>query len=141
MPLGERPRTTVAVHPAAALAARPRLFGALEEAFPVRFAGGPTAGAEATVAFGDSALVDGRPALLLSEGDRSAGRPVEAQTADRGPLDRRLRSITLRDRIDGSPGEQPASALDVLATSAGRPVWTRTRGEAPSTPSPPPCPS
>jgi hypothetical protein len=58
-----RSRTTVAVHPAAALGRRPRLFAALTEAFAVRFvAWAPDADADAVLEIAE----DGAPSSLAA---------------------------------------------------------------------------
>jgi hypothetical protein len=130
MPAGGTPRTTVAVRPVAALKARPRLFAALEEAFPVRFAGPDAPDAGATIAFDGSAPEQGRPALLVGDLAATGGAPIAVRTGGREPLDPRLRGLTLRDPLDGPRPIPPEDAAEVLAESDGRPVWTATRGPA-----------
>lgn len=117
-------RTTVAVHPEGALRNRPRLFAALEDAFPVAFS---NVGAEAIVAFGAAAADAPLPTLALEEGEASAFQRVTVRLSEDDGLDRRLRGIEL--------SEAPAGSLDgvggstrVLATAAGAPLWTRNPG-------------
>ncbi len=98
----------------------------------MRFAGAEAPVAAATIAFGGAAPADGRPALLLGDGAGPGRGPGgDAKTAERGPLDPRLQGIALRDPLDRPPLEPSKDAVDLLAWSDGRPVWTRTRGPAP----------
>src|SRR5918999_746767 len=123
------PRKVVAVHPAKDLAARPRLFEALEAAFPVEFrpwASG--AEADAVIAFADGPGVpDARelerrhrvPVLAV------IGDPCHARLAERVRFaDRRLRGILLADRLAGAC-LRPARGEEVLADAPSGAVWTR----------------
>jgi hypothetical protein len=128
---------TVAVWPAAARLARPRLFAALEEAFPVRFAScAPAApGVVAVLAFlaethrgvPDELAGVRVPVLMVADGD-AAGSPVDDVVLADGPgVDPRLRAATIRDRRVGAPpGAEGGDA--VLAGSAAGPVWVRSAG-------------
>jgi hypothetical protein len=124
----EDARVAIAVAPAAALAARPRLLGALEELLPVRFVPDGADGAVGRVVFG-GAPGGGAPApapeLVLGDAPLGAAEPVAVTIGDDVHVDRRLRGATLHDRLDGppltvAPGER------VLATDPdGAPAWVR----------------
>jgi hypothetical protein len=131
----------IAVRPASALAARRRLFSALEEAFPVRFAAcaadvAPAAGlivlADPAV-FADPAATMGLPAdaavptLVFAASPPRAGVAGDVVLADRAPIDRRLRGVALHEHI-GVTVVEPAPVgrgRAVLATGPGGPVWSR----------------
>lgn len=120
------------MRPASALTARPRLFAALEAAFPVAFRGWVPgdADADAVIAIGDDALTtDLRPTFVVC-GDGELGAPVEDVTlSDHAGVDETVRGAVLCDRLVGAP--LPADdGLDVLAVALDGPVWTRTRGPA-----------
>lgn len=134
------PRTIVAVRPAAALDTRPRLFAALEAAFPVTFVAWrpDAAGAAATIVIDadpsrlqtDELARDGVPVFAVG-----AGTPVEAPTqevtlCDEVAVDRRLRGVVLSDR-PASPPLAPQDGEDVLAVAGDGAVWTCARGPAP----------
>ena len=123
-------RITIDVRPAQALAARPRLFAALEDAFPVRFASGePAAGAIVICDEPASAPAPGLPALVLADVPAREAPSAAVGLAASPSLDRRLRGIGLHDRPVGAP---PAGALgEVLASTAGEVVWSREHGPAP----------
>jgi hypothetical protein len=114
---------------------RPRLLGALERAFPVRFeprAAGELAGLDALIAFGAEeparqAAAAELPALaLLAPEQDAAGAAGLVSLADVGLLDRRLRGRALRDdRIGALPALARVERAEVLATHGGEPVWTR----------------
>ncbi len=136
----EDPRATVFVSPATVLSARPRLFAALGEAFPVRFDAwtpGRRDGA-GLIAVGPAGALP--PADVLPENMATlalAGSPVLAATpraftiAAAAGVDRRLHGITLTDRFAAPPFDDPAGASDTLATSESEPVWTVSRRPAP----------
>ncbi len=117
---------TVAVHPASALIARPRLFAALEAAFEVHIrAWAPRAPTEALVCFGETPEEPLAPhVLLLGEGTAVPGpaRTVEFLAVD--GLDRRLRGIALHDPLDQAL-KGVADGEAVLAESEGSAVWLR----------------
>ena len=121
----ETARTPViAVRPAGALAARPRLFAALAAAFPVAFrpwTGSPD-GADAVLAIDDE-LVDGLPGFS-ARGAAGGARAAIDLSADDG-VDRRLRGLPLGDRL-GAP--LAAEGATVLASAQRAPVWTLAGG-------------
>ena len=130
--------TVVAVRPAAALAARPRLFRALAAAFRVRFepwAPGVPAGAVITFAEPGAPAVDagrgrGVPSLTLLD-----GQPADAGTANvrlhhEAGVDGRLRGVVLGDHPVGRPLAAEGSAERVLATAGPGPVWVRAEAGA-----------
>ncbi|HEY5333487.1 MAG TPA: hypothetical protein VIJ21_08060, partial [Solirubrobacterales bacterium] len=132
------PGGVIAVFPTEALAARPRLFGALAAAFPLTFepgggaGGSPQAVAELHFAPSDRfatrpTLAPGRDALVL--GERAWSGALAGDVAFGEEADRRLRGLVLTDPLDGpeldfKPGEQ------ILAGSGRRPVWTRSAGDS-----------
>ena len=134
-------RTIVFVAPVGAVSARPRLFAALAEAFPVRFvdwtpgrrdgAGLITVGHDADVP-APAGLPSNVPVLAL------AGPPSPGTSAERFTLgsadgvDRRIRRVTLTDRFAAAPLEGAAAHGDeVLAVAGPTPVWTVSRGAGP----------
>jgi hypothetical protein len=133
-------RTTVAVQPGRALAERPRLFDTLAAAFPVSFVPVEDAGAEAgaVIAFdaGDRPLDPaalargGKPAFAIGAGTGAAA----AQTvvlADSPSVDRRVRGLSLPDRLDGPAIGPLDDSARVLAEAPSGPAWTVSQGEAP----------
>src|SRR4051794_991299 len=130
----EQQGIVVAVSPASALAARPRLFAALEAAFPVSFVGltggGPPSQAAALIAFAP----DGP--LPASEDPARHGLPGPALYGDTeddaGAQDFRLQSTpgaAARLRAAVPPGRLAGPALDpdgdeVLAVADSGPAWT-----------------
>jgi hypothetical protein len=125
-------RTIVAVRPAEALRARPRLFASLEAAFPVRFsawaADAPAPdGLLVLAADPGSADVSWAPAPALVVGEAGATDvPFQEVRLDDGDaVDRRMRGVTLRDRLVGTPLPAPGA---VLATTGATAVWTRRDG-------------
>jgi hypothetical protein len=123
-------RTIVAVRPEAELRARPRLFAALEAAFPVEFATERTGEAGAAIAIGEDVPDTGLPALVLGrEGDGRPGRGA-VRFGDHDPVDRRIRGVTVLDPLDGPKLSPAGGSTDVLASSGSRAAWTRARGAA-----------
>jgi hypothetical protein len=124
----------VGVHPGAELRRRPRLFGALSEAFPeVRFEAreaGETAGLDALVELGGEreargAAAAGLRALAALGFESAPAAEVLAELASAPGLDRRLRDQALPDRhLAGAP-LAPAPGAEVLASVAGAPAWVR----------------
>jgi hypothetical protein len=112
----------VAVQPPAALAARPRLFAALERAFSVSFDAGGGAGTDGAILFGDEPGPERVPLLSFASPEPSEGRAANARMAARAPLDRRLRGISLSATLAEGP-LMPGAGADVLAETAGGPVW------------------
>lgn len=132
--------TTVAVQPSAALAARPRLFAALEAAFPVAFepAGEGAAGAgailtvceEDTLPSHESLTRSGLPTLAIGAA-ASGAAPARFAFGEGGGVDRRLRGISATDPVDGPRLGTPGAAEEVLASSRSGPAWTGAPGPAP----------
>lgn len=126
----------VGVTPAAALASRPRLFRALELAFPVTFA--PLACEEppdAVIEFDRRAGARAQGAIwgiptISFQGDRGRGVPETVQLSDHDSVDRRLRAVSLACAPPaGAPAPVPA-AEDVLAVGPSGPRWTRSRADS-----------
>jgi hypothetical protein len=123
----------VAVRPASALTERARLFGALEQAYPVAFRAWDGADAEppaAVVTFAaagaDDVLPAGTRELVLAGRRDERGAPVAPVTlADVDGVDARLRGAELFDALDAEP-LRPAPGEVVLATGAAGPAWTRS---------------
>jgi hypothetical protein len=125
MPASRTGRATVAVRPETALRARPRLFGALEDAFPVAFS---NLGAEAEIVFGPATSSESPLPTLVFEGDEgpATARSVVHLNED-AALDRRLRGLLVHDRL-GAPLSPVTDADGVLAGADAGPVWTRSGG-------------
>jgi len=120
-------RAAIAVLPEAELRLRPRLFAALEAAFPVEFAdAGP---AEATIAIGAPVPSDGSPTLTFCRGEGGGGAsPIRLAELD--SVDRRIRGISVLGALDESDLDPAEEAVEVLAASGRRAAWTRTRAAA-----------
>jgi len=134
--------TTVCVAPAGALSDRPRLFGALAAAFPVRFeawtpgrtdaAGlvviGPPGALPATDEFPETL-----PTLAIAGSSAALAAPRRFALRDVAGVDRRVRGLTLTDRFAAAGGELAGAAgdEDVLATSDSQRVWTVSHRPAP----------
>lgn len=116
----------IAVLPEAELHLRPRLFAALEAAFPVEFT--DAGAAEATIAIGAPAPSDGSPTLTFCRGDRDGGSS-RIRLGEGSSIDRRIGGIAVLDALAGTDLD-PAGAVEVLASSGRRAAWTRTRGAA-----------
>lgn len=122
-------RMTVAVRPAAAMAARARLLDALERAFPVRFVAwspdGPPPAALLELA-SDPALAEvadaGVRTIVLGDGTPAGAPFTEITLATSADVDRRVRDVTLRDRLTGSALDGAGTAL---ATAGATAVWRR----------------
>jgi hypothetical protein len=122
----------VLVAPAAALAARPRLFAALEAAYPVTFTSAADAPIEATIRFAehsDEAQVGAPPALIFGTSPRPGIRPATVRLAGGDSLDRILHGLSFEDPLDGP--DATGAEREVLASADGYAVWTRDRGPAP----------
>jgi hypothetical protein len=128
------PRVAIAVAPAAALAARPRLLGALEQLLPVRFVadGADPAPAGRLVLGTAEDATPVLPAFVVGDASaRAAAEPVAVTLADDAGVDRRLRGATLHDRLDG-PALMVAPGDRVLATGPdGAAAWVRGAGAVP----------
>jgi hypothetical protein len=123
-------RLTVAVHPSATLAARERLFAALEQAFAVTFVPWEPEGTpvDALLVGASEAIpaVDVPVLAFVAQGQPAAGAE-EVRFADHAAVDRRLRGIALPDhraapRLDAGAGDT------VLALGASGLAWTRAAG-------------
>jgi len=135
------PRSIIAVRPARALAARPRLFGALEAAFAVSFrpwaSDAPPPDAVLVVApdpgapLTDELTAAGLPVLVVGDADEPATDYAQVRVADHPAVDHRLRGIVLGDRLVGSPLAPATAGDDALAVVDAEVVWTRSRGPAP----------
>ncbi|MGH2976026.1 MAG: hypothetical protein ACRDLL_14335 [Solirubrobacterales bacterium] len=130
-------RASVAVQPGRALAERPRLFGALTAAFPVRFKPAETAAeATATIAFDrgdldrDQLSAKGKPVLVIGAGGGGAARVEAPLLANSPTIDRRVRGISLPDRLDGPSIELPDGSTQVLAEALSGPAWTLSEKDA-----------
>jgi len=130
------PRTTVAVRPGAAIHSRPRLFAALEAAFPVSFApsGGGTSGAAGAIEVGNDPPPpdrDGAVAAIptLRAGDARSDRPpTKVLFAERGSLDRRIRGLSVSDSVDAPPPATAATAdEEILAAGPAGPATPAVR--------------
>jgi hypothetical protein len=127
--------TVVAVHPAAALHARPRLFATLAAAFPVEFRpGGAPAGAAAEIHLTPPDRLAARPITaadprVLVVGDQPWFGASADEVAFGDGVDRRLRGLTVTDPLDG-PEPDHGHGEKVLAHRRQRAVWTRTEEPA-----------
>jgi hypothetical protein len=126
MPAGRTGKTTVAVRPETALRARPRLFAALEDAFPVAFS---NVGAEAEIVFGNAGSGRRLPTLVFEGDEARAGGPAQIRLTEEAALDRRLRGLLLVGRPSAALSVN-ADADRVLATTEAGPVWARAAGRA-----------
>jgi len=127
-------RKTVAVCPADALDARPRLFEALSAALPISFErgdGGKASAADAAIIFSSSGAIESRPPagvptlLLNADEPPHGGGEAVVEFGDGELLDRRLRRRRLVERCDVAPAPLTPRRDDrVLASIAGAPVWT-----------------
>ena len=129
-------RIVVFVAPAGAVSARPRLFAALAEAFPVRFVdwtpgrrdgvGLITVGHDADVT-ALAGLPAGLPVLALAAppSPRTSAERFTLGSAD--GVDRRVRGVTLTDRFAAAP-LAAGDGDEILAVAGPVPVWTRSHG-------------
>jgi hypothetical protein len=131
----------IAVRSPAALAARPRLFAALEAAFGVAFRaddpGAPAPDAVIVIAQDPAAAAaaetasSGVPVLVVGDAPDADGLVDDVRLSEDDALDSRLRGIVLTDRLAGPPLAPVAGRARVLAAAGAGPVWTRARGAAP----------
>jgi hypothetical protein len=131
--------TVVAVSPGGALAARPRLFAALEAAFPITF--GPVSAVfspSAIIEFvergaqgsGPEAVNDRVPKIVF-DGEMLAGGGVDdVRMLARSAVDRRLRGVTLAGQLPGAALRPRGRADEVLAEDSSAARWTLSRGAA-----------
>jgi hypothetical protein len=135
------PRSVIAVRPPAALAARPRLFAALEAAFPVTFRPwAPDAPApDAVIALArdpgaptaDELPDVGVPVLVVGDRAEDAAPVDRVRVCDDSAIDRRLRGISVGDRLVGSQLAPVTGRDDVLAVADAAVAWTRSSGPSP----------
>ncbi len=130
-------RQVVGVSPGAALAARPRLFGALEMAFPVTFEPLPAApSVAAVVSFRGSeralSSVSGAtaPTIIFDDAVQRGGPDSTVRLLDADRVDRRLRDVSLLGQRPGDALQPSTLAHDVLATDQSTARWTVSRGPA-----------
>jgi hypothetical protein len=136
----EQQGIVVAVAPASALAARPRLFAALEDAFPVRFAGVADGDlpsqAAALIAFAADGQLPAREDLarhglavlaLRGDGDEDAGAEDFRLLSTPG-VDARLRDVVLSGRLAGAALHPDGDEVLALADSGA--AWTASAGPA-----------
>lgn len=109
------------MHPAAELEARPRLFGALAEAFGVRFE--PADPASARLVLNPGAPAGDAARRFVVAGGLPAGEAT-VRFSDSSLLDARLRGRSLVEHRAPAP-LAPEEADEVLATAGNRPVWVR----------------
>jgi hypothetical protein len=137
----EQQGIVIVVSPASALAARPRLFAALEAAFPVSFVapagGAPPADAAGLIAFAQDGRLAAREDLarhglsvlaLYGDGDEDAGAEDFELRSTPG-VDARLRDVVLSGRLTGAALDPDGD--EVLAIAASGPAWTASVGPAP----------
>lgn len=125
-------RATVAVRPAAALAARTRLFSSLEAAFPIKFAAAPVAEPNAQIVFcsdepstgGDEPPGAGLPTFVIGGEGVSSPVPQQARLSSCAAVDQRVRGLAVpyrRADLELGPRDRAHVAL---ATGPSGPVWT-----------------
>ena len=125
----ETDRTPVRVVPPAALRRRPRLFSALERAFPVRFLEGADDASAFSPSFslfapdGPKARAHGRSCRIHFATARRPGRPATITFSATVSLPPALRNTTLSEErgVEGLDALDPAG--EVLASSGGLAVW------------------
>jgi hypothetical protein len=133
----EAHRTTIAVAPGEALDARPRLFAALEAAFPVAFTPwqADTGVVEAVVAVAaagaplptsDQLARYGVPVLAVAGDAVTSSSPQAVELLDVAPVDRRVRGIVVSERLTGASGGRAGEGEQVLAAAGTTAAWTRT---------------
>lgn len=114
--------TRIGVLPPGEIRRRQRLFEALEQLLPVRFAGG-CAEADACLCFGAGDTPDGLPTLtLLIDEAPAEEKPVPAQLM--AGVDHRLRDRTLEEHRLGAV-HLPNAEGEVLASRDAEALWTR----------------
>ena len=123
---------TVSVAPGAALAARPRLFEALESAFPVTFVpgSGPSTGADAAIVLCEDSIPASRelatagvPTLAVG-GAANGAKPEAVLLHDDDAVDRRLRRIELSCPLDGPRLAAVGEGERVVASAGAGAAWT-----------------
>ena len=133
----EAHRTTIAIAPGEALDARPRLFAALEAAFPVAFTPwqADTGGVDAVVVVAaagaplptsDQLARYGVPVFAVATDAVASGSPQAVELMDLAPVDRRVRGIVVSDRLTAPSGGCVGEGEEVLAAVGTTAAWTRT---------------
>jgi len=133
----EADRTTIAVAPGEALDARPRLFAALQEAFPVAFTpwradmGGVeavlvVASAGAPLPTSDELAHYGVPVLAVASDAVTSGSTQAVELLDVAAVDRRVRGIVVTDPLTAAPGGHAGEGEQTLAAVGATAAWTRT---------------
>jgi hypothetical protein len=133
-------RHVVGVFPRRARESRGRLFDALERCFPVRFEGreeGSWRALDAALVLPESERSEAPPALtqLVAAYEEEAVAPARGRVelSNSELLDSRMRGRSLDDERAGAVAVAAAPTSSVLASRAGRPVWTADRTDgAPS---------
>jgi hypothetical protein len=136
---GARPSIAIGVFPARELDLRPRLFAALEAAFPVCFEGrraGEARDLDAAIEIGEAGISEaaGMPLLSLLAAEPLIDGELSPQVLETASeLDPRLRGATLPDARLGAAlrsgaGIEVADGAAVLASCLGAPTWTRLGG-------------
>jgi hypothetical protein len=128
---------TVGVVPAEARSWYPRLFTALEEAYPVRFVAprgeDGVGSADAVVVLEGGRAPEGLrvPCLVLeSPNQEHGGKPFAVEMSRSARLDRSLNGQRLIEHASPHPvGVRIGPDHDVLASVAGKPVWSCSAGE------------
>jgi hypothetical protein len=129
--MGALPRKLVGVAPRSEWAKRPRLFSALEEAFPAVFEPrhpGELRGLDALIEFGNTSSAEGGglPSLALGTLNGCATVPGIVCLSQSVQLDKRLRGRALRE-VDVGPSLEAVreGKGDVVATSERSALWVR----------------
>lgn len=134
-------RATVLVQPRSALAARPRLFAALEQAFPIMCRPWTTEEVDAAALIviaedgrlpSAQALADHHLPAFAVAGDTALGtESKEFRLLAIPAVDPRVRGSVLADRLAGRRLDPVDDSDNVLAVAGSDPVWTVARGPHP----------
>jgi hypothetical protein len=113
----------VGISPESALAARPHLFAALQQACDVRFVAATQGSLAATVHVGEVPERTTESTLVLGAGSGAA--LTDSEVTFTNNLDGHLRGWTIADEtLPGTQHLEPRGDASVLATVSGLPVWT-----------------
>lgn len=121
------------------LAEKPRLFAALEAAFPVSFraTNASTHSVDGAIVFcdgdaprGDELARPGVPVFAFGGGAESRDDIETVELSDHEFVDRRVRGIDFPDRVAGPP-LSIGDAEHAIATTTSGPTWAVNRGPAP----------
>ena len=133
---GGPPRRTVAIIPGSARLRHGELLRALEEAYPVSFAGSSRSeidAADAVIAFPGECPDRLRVPCLVLEGsgpERERGSSFTVELSRSAGLDRALHGQRLLERDARPPAPlENGTGSRVLATVAGKPIWVRSDAE------------